>query len=215
MEAKFSARSHSPNLRPISIIIPCRNETRGTLIRAMQKLRASLGDYLIDAIIVENGSDNLDGIPDTRYYFVEEGGLGLALKIGLMKAAEERVFFLPADMSYDLTFVELAEYLDGADIVIASKFMPGSRVERPFSRMVASRLYELKNRYLEGVKVSDVTGAKMFKRSTVLPLLSECPHLGIRFEIDLILAAQKKKLRIEEVPAIVHDYGKGGLFRWL
>lgn len=199
----------------ISVIIPCRNEMRGTLIRAMNKMKTCLSDYVLDVLIVENGSDNLDGIPDTRYYFIEQGGLGIALKVGLMKAKEEHVFFLPADMSYDLTFIELAEYLDGADIVIASKFMPGSKVERPFSRMVASRLYELKNRYLEGVKVSDVTGAKMFKKSTILPLLSECPHLGIRFEIDLILAAQKKKLKIEEVPAIVHDYGKGGLFRWL
>jgi glycosyltransferase involved in cell wall biosynthesis len=203
-----------PQLVPISIIIPCRNETRGTLIRALDKLQTTLHDYLLDVIIVENGSDNLENIPNTRWYLVEQGGLGLALKIGLMKAANERVFFLPADMSYDLTFVELASYLEGADIVIASKFLPGSRVERPFTRQLASRLYEMKNRYLEHLTVTDVTGAKMFRRSTVLPLLSECPHLGIRFEVELLKAAQRRKMVVEEIPAIVHDYGKRGLMRW-
>lgn len=215
MQSKFATRYVSPNYRPISIVIPCRNENRGTLVRAMSKLKTALNDYLLDVLIIENGSDNLDGIPDSRYYFIEEGGLGLALKIGLMKAAEERVFFLPADMSYDLSFVDLAEYFDSADIVIASKFLPASKVYRPFDRQLMSRLYELKNRYWEGVKVSDVTGAKMFRRSSVLPLLSECPHLGIRFEVELIKAAEKKGLKIEEVPAIVHDYGKRGVMRWL
>jgi hypothetical protein len=63
--------------------------------------------------------------------------------------------------------------------------------------------------------VSDATGAKMYRRSKILPLLSQCVSPGIKFEIELIKAAQAKGLKIKELPAIVHDYGQRGIFRWL
>jgi glycosyltransferase involved in cell wall biosynthesis len=216
MQSKYADKDESSLwFKEISILIPCRNEMRGTLVRAMAKLQHTLKDYTLDIMIIENGSDNLDGIPDARYHFIEQGGLGIALKIGLMKARHEKVFFLPADMSYDLSFIDMALYFDMADIVIASKFVHGSKVERPLSRRIGSRLYSLKNRYWEGLKVRDATGAKMFNRRTVLPLLADCDSIGIAFEIELIKAAMKNHLNIKEIPAIVHDYGKRGLFRWL
>jgi glycosyltransferase involved in cell wall biosynthesis len=215
MLSKFSsAIKETSAFTPISVIIPCRNEMRGTLLRAMKKLETSLNSYLIDVLIIENGSDNLDAIPDTRYYFVEQGGLGVALKLGLIKAAEEAVFFLPADMSYDLTFVDFA-ILEDADMVIASKFVKGASVERPFIRSLVSKIYHYENKFMNHLTVSDATGAKMYRRSKILPLLSQCVSPGIKFEIELIKAAQAKGLKIKELPAIVHDYGQRGIFRWL
>jgi glycosyltransferase involved in cell wall biosynthesis len=214
MQNRFE-QDQSERFAPISVIIPCRNEGRRKVKAAINKLTMFASQHPLDILVVENGSDYLEGIDDARYYPIEQGGLGLALKLGLMRAHEEKVFFLPADMSYDLSFIDMALYFDMADIVIASKFLKGSRVERPWQRQVASRIYGLKNRYWEGVKVHDVTGAKMFDRRKVLPLLGECHSIGIRFEIELIKAAIRHKLSIKEIPAIVHDYGKGGLFRWL
>ena len=55
----------------------------------------------------------------------------------------------------------------------------------------------------------------MYRRSTIMPLAAECSGLGIGFEIELIKACMKERLSIKEIPAIVHDYGKKGVFRWL
>ena len=161
-------------------------------------------------IILENGSKKLAGkFPwtEARYFQREQKGLGWALKEGLKRSTFDRVIFLPADMSYSLDFVPraLTELSNGTDLVIGSKLMPGSTVKRPLTRKMISRAYSWLNQ-ARGLKVKDATGTKGFKKKQVLPLIEYCPSDGIEFEIQLLKAASKARLKVKEISVSVNDF---------
>jgi glycosyltransferase involved in cell wall biosynthesis len=201
--------------RPISIVIPAHRETRKTLKRSLSALNLALSqDYDLDVVIVENGSDELEDIQGTRHYQIEESGLGIALKLGIQKARWQDTFFLPADMSYDLSFVDFA-LQEQADIVIGSKKVEGSVVHRPFTSKAVSWVYAEYLRRMKGIRLLDITGVKLYRRSRVLPLLTETTSPGIAFEVELMQLAQARGLTIKEIPVIVHDRDRGGVLRWV
>ncbi len=197
----------------VSIVMPCRNETQGLVASSVKKLRAELEGMKLDIMVVENGSHMLRRIPGTRYFNTSAGGLGIALKLGIRKAKHENVVFLPADMSYDLSFVGTA-LIEDADIVIGSKSVRGSVVERPIKRKIVSKVYGWKTRIGNGIHVKDITGVKLYKKSKVVPLLAFCKSEGIRFEVELQKEAEKHGLRVKEIPVIVHDYRETKILEW-
>lgn len=198
----------------ISVVIPAHNESRGVLKKSLEMLQQRLTDYEYEVVIVENGSAELEDIPGTRYYQVEPAGLGLALKYGILKANNENVFYLPADMSYDLSFVDFAMQ-EEADLVIGSKKVKGSVVDRPITGKMASFLYTIWVRLGKGVHVKDVTGVKRYRRTRLLPLVLQCVSPGIGFEVELVLKMEKAGLQIKEIPVVVHDREKRGVLRWV
>lgn len=171
-------------------------------------------------LILENGSRKLDGCfgwTEARYFQRDERGLGWALREGIRKSSYDSVFFLPADMSYDLDFVPraLRELSDGVDIVIGSKALKGSEVDRPLMRKVISEAYGWYTTLVHGLAILDVTGTKGYKRCKVEPLLDSCSKNGIGFEIQLFKAAKKKGLQVKEIPVKVRDFRPShfGLYR--
>ncbi|MDE1854533.1 MAG: glycosyltransferase [Thaumarchaeota archaeon] len=164
-------------------------------------------------IILENGSKNLAGkfaYTEARYVQRDQPGLGWALREGIRRSSNEKVVFLPADMSYDLDFVPraLTHLQNGTDIVIGSKMVKGSEVERPLKRKVLSELYSFYVNYVHNLSILDVTGTKGFKKSKVAPLLDSCGKDGIAFEVQLLKAAKKAGLRVKEIPVKVNDFRK-------
>jgi glycosyltransferase involved in cell wall biosynthesis len=161
-------------------------------------------------LIMENGSellkDKFDGI---RYFHRDERGLGWALREGIRNASCKQVFFLPADLSYDLTFVKQAQgYLDtGYDMVLGSKAHMSSVVDRPFKREMLSFFYNgyFRLRYGPGWP-HDITGVKAWKKWSVMPLLQRCKDDGIHFEVELMREALKEGLRSIEIAVIVQDF---------
>ena len=198
----------------ITVLIPAHRESRSVMKHSIALVNSRLREYDSEILIVENGSDELEDLPNTRYYSIEQGGLGIALRYGLLKASNEHIFFLPADMSYDLSFVDFALQQD-ADLVIGSKAVDGSKVDRPMTSKAVSFAYGRYVKWRYGLKVHDATGAKLYRRSTVLPVAEKIADTGISFEVKLIQMLQKAGRRIIEIPVIVHDRDRRGTLRWL
>lgn len=195
----------------LSIVVPCFNEP-------LEQFRASLsvmdGYFAFEPefLIMENGSELLKGrftYPRYRYFHRPERGLGWALREGIRNASSSEVYFLPADLSYDLSFVSQARaYLHtGYSMVIGSKGLADSQVFRPMKRQFISEVYNtaLKLRYGPGWP-SDITGTKAYIRRDVLPLLDHCDSDGIYFEVQLMKALRMNGLRVKEIAVKVKDH---------
>lgn len=174
-------------------------------------------DFQAEFLIVENGSDILYpsfayGEPlyngRYRYFWGHERGLGWALKQGIQSASWPYVFFLPADLSYDLCFVKQAKaYLEtGYSLVIGSKALHDSQVKRPLKRKAISAAYNLSLRTLYGHQwPRDITGTKAYRKRDIAPLLSRCDSNGIYFEVQLMKAVINARLRSKEIAVTVKD----------
>ena len=195
-----------------SVIVPCYNEP---YLEVMKNVSFMEGYFMRkpEFLLMENGSNllykKLEYDSRVRYFWRYERGLGWALKEGLKRASWPTAFFLPADLSYDLSFVEHAKgYLEtGYSLVIGSKALGDSEVHRPLKRQIISEVYNglLKLRYGSGWP-GDITGVKAYKRKDIIPLLDETKSEGIQFEVELMKAIRQKGLRCKEIAVSVRDY---------
>src|SRR5205823_7252505 len=137
-----------------------------------------------------------------------------AVKTGALASRGDWIALIDADL--DLDPASVPAYLDSArrdqlDFAIGSKRHPGSVVDYPRSRRVASWCYQQLNRLLFRLDVRDTqVGLKVFSRrivDDVMPLL-----LVKRFAFDLELLAVASALgydRVRELPVRL-DYRFSG-----
>jgi len=168
----------------------------------------------VELIVVSDGS--IDGTAerllesrsdrDIRVIHYDRNlGKGYAVKAGALAAHGDWVALVDDDL--DLDPASIPEFLDVArreqlDFAIGSKRHPGSTVQYPRSRRIASWCYQQLNHMLFRLDVRDTqVGLKVFSRSVVdevVPLL-----LVKRFAFDLELLAVATALghgRIKELP---------------
>nr|WSX52913.1 polyprenol monophosphomannose synthase [Streptomyces sp. NBC_00974] len=93
--------------------------------------------------------------------------------------------------------------LEGADLVLGSRWVPGGRVVNwPKSREFLSRGGSTYSRMMLGVPIRDVTGGyRAFRRETLEGLgLEDVASAGYCFQVDLARRAVRKGFRVVEVP---------------
>jgi hypothetical protein len=108
------------------------------------------------------------------------------------------------DLSVEPEFItQSLRLLDEYDIVVGSKRLGSGLDGRPLSRRLASMAFHGLVRGLSGTSLSDTTCAKAYRGSLVRGLLDLVPSGSRVFETELLLEAEKKGLRIKEVPVRV------------
>lgn len=192
----------------VSIIIPAYREY-DSLQKNIPYLAARFPRE--DIHVIENGSKIA---PDFSFLAVRtstlnQKGLGIALRFGILTAYHKVVVFLPADLSFDLRFVRESEAIINAgwDLVIGSKMHYESKVQRPYDRRLISGLYNATWDLVYNLGVNDLTGVKAYNRESVKTLLGSNLGDGIRFEVNLIHEMRKRHMRILEIPVEVKDFG--------
>lgn len=135
---------------------------------------------------------------------IREGrkGFGTALKDGARSSSGEAVVPVMADLSDDLGVVpEMARLLEeGADIVVASRYMRGGRTIGVTPKQRLSRLYSWLVHLLSTVPCQDVSNSfKAYRRR----VWETVPTRGISFDlsVELTVKAAAEGYRIAEVPA--------------
>lgn len=179
----------------------------------VQYLSGALQSY--EVILVENGSQDetlaiargLAGALDhVRVLELPEPSLGGALKLGVAEASHDKVVFFPMDLSVDLGFIPLSvESLDDFDVVVGSKRMGPGLDHRPLQRRLLSRGFHGLVRGLFRTGLTDTTCVKAFRRSRVLGVFKEVPSSSRVFDTEVMLAAQRDGLRVEELPVEVEE----------
>jgi len=132
-------------------------------------------------------------------------GKGFSVRRGFAAASGERLVFIDADLSLPVDGLApmMARFDDGADVVIASRAVAGSRVvgAPPAMRTVMSRVFNFVVQAIAVPGFGDTQcGFKGFTAAAARQVFSR--HLSDRFgfDVEALFLARKLGLRIVEMP---------------
>lgn len=131
-------------------------------------------------------------------------GKGGAIRAGFDRIEEaELIGFVDADMATPPeAFHQLLPPLREYDAVIASRWLPESRVEcQPFRRRLASRVFHAIVWALLGLPFRDTQcGAKVLRREALLAVRRELFIADMAFDVNLLFLLRRAGFRILEHP---------------
>jgi glycosyltransferase involved in cell wall biosynthesis len=205
-------------LPPFTVVIPCFNEQA----RIGETLRLTL-DYLTsnargsELIVVNDGSTDETGAiarkilgeTNLQTRLLENfpnRGKGAAVRSGLLAAREPIALFSDADLSTPLEETpKLIEPIakGEVDIAFGSRALDRSLIgiHQPWQREQGGRVFNLLVRVATGLPFWDTQcGFKAFRLDVCRPILEAARVKGFAFDVELLLLAQRARLRIREIP---------------
>src|SRR4051812_5707269 len=171
---RFSASATSPE---ISIVIPALNEQEN-----LELLLPLIDDALqqpgieAEVIVVDGGSkDDSRGVAQrlgARVIEQTDPGYGGALSAGFAATGAPYVVTMDADLSHPPTFLkDFWEQRQSADLVIASRYVPGGQADMGAGRRVLSALLNRTYAIVLGIKLRDLSsGFRMYNRRVLTEL---------------------------------------------
>jgi len=206
----------------VSLILPAYNEAERIegAVRKVREVLEGIG-YSWEIIIAEDGST--DGTDEIAFRIADGErirvlhsekrlGRGNAIMRGAREARGRVVAFMDVDMATDLRHLkELIDsvLVEGYDVAIGSRLAEGSNASRPLSREIASRLYNFLVRFLLGSRIRDhQCGFKAFKREVLIEVGEEVRDGHWFWDTEFLVLAQRKGLRIKEIPVEWKHGGK-------
>jgi putative flippase GtrA len=199
----------------IDVVVPVYNEQAG-LERSIRNLHRYLRTQLPFSwriVIADNASTDatpaiagalareLRGVEVLR---LERKGRGLALREAWSRSDARVVCYMDVDLSTDLRGLLplVAPLLSGhSDVAIGSRLARGARVVRGPKRELISRSYNLLLHGVLRARFSDAQcGFKALRREAAEALLCDVRDDGWFFDTELLVLAQRRGLRIHEVP---------------
>jgi glycosyltransferase involved in cell wall biosynthesis len=199
----------------LQVVIPAHNEQE-TLARSVLRLHHFLSQefpYSWIITIADNASVDATpqisaalatDLPHLNVVRLEQKGRGRALRAAWSGSHARVVAYMDADLSTDLRALLplVAPLLSGhSEIAIGSRLLRSARVHRGFKREFISRSY---NRLLHSVlhaRFSDAQcGFKAVRADALRDLLPSVQDESWFFDTELLILAQRRGLRIHEVP---------------
>jgi putative flippase GtrA len=199
----------------VEIVIPVYNEERA-LAATVYRLHGFLSRQLPfswQITIADNAStdctpeiaealvESLDGVEVLR---LEQKGRGRALRAAWSASSARVLAYMDVDLSTDLRGLLplLAPVLSGhSQVAIGSRLAAGSRVARGARRELISRAYNTILRTVLRARFSDAQcGFKAVRADALDELLPAIRDEGWFFDTELLVLAQRRGMRIHEVP---------------
>jgi dolichol-phosphate mannosyltransferase len=222
----------SPPKHPrYSLVVPVYNEAENiaSFCKALADLPAGHEVLICHDFEGDDTLAELDRLPreekpaSLRFVLNTLGpGVRYAIEAGMREAAAPVVVVTMADISDDFSRVEamVAGVEAGADVVCASRYMPGGRqIGGPRIKAMLSRLAGLTLHRLSGLPTRDPTNSfKAYSREFLRRTRIESPA-GFALAMELTVKAHFGGGRVEEVPATWRGRTKGTsrfrLLSWL
>jgi len=202
-------------MKKINITIPVYNEEQileANILRLFDFCQKNLLDQW-QIVIADNAStDQTKAIaqklsqihPQIIYFPLPQKGKGLAIKKAWQNFPADYYLFMDADLSTDLaTLPELINELKGGQfyLVVGSRYLPASQLERTWSRILISKIYNLIIKILFNCPVKDMAngfkGAGQKIITNILPLIKNEQWF---FDSELILLTYLNGYKIKEIP---------------
>ncbi len=195
----------------ISFVIPTFNEA-SHIVDSLEKLIKFISKYNHEIIIVDDGKDNtFELINDFKKKSLNEikiikgnrKGKGAGVKLGLLEAKGEIVFYLDSDLTIPLENIDIfIEEIRNSnyDIVIGKRIL--SLKDKSFARIIFSlilliigRLFVFHSNYFYDTQC----GFKAFKRDSVKKLISKQQVDGGMFDLELMYIAKLHSMKISQI----------------
>lgn len=211
-------------LPPYTLIIPAYNE-EDRIARLLSQIGDAKGEILF---VCEGGDSTPDRVaefsrchPDVCIRCDRRNGRlgkGGAILEGMRQARSSLVGYMDADASTSFPqMLALFSHLDGADVVIGSRWVEGSILEtqQDFVRRLESRIFNGLIRILFNLPYKDTQcGAKVFKKAVIDAVIEDMVSTGFEFDVELLWRIRNAGFRIREHPISWNNMGnsrvKGG-----
>ena len=145
-------------------------------------------------------------------------GKGYSVRRGFREARGERLVFIDADLSLPIEGLEgmMARFDAGADVVIASRTAPGSRVEgaAPAGRDMMSRIFNLAVQAIALPGLTDTQcGFKGFTAAAAKAIFGVAQSDRFGFDVEALFLARKHGFTIVELPVVCRYHGGSSVNR--
>ena len=209
------ARRGTSGRPDVEIVIPVHNE-RVALERSVRMLHGFLSitfPFSWQITVVDNASTDgtlrlawrlMYELAEVQATHLPDKGRGRALRAAWSVSRAEVVAYMDVDLSTDLAaLLPLVAPLMSAhsDVAIGTRLHPAARVTRSAKRELISRGYNRLLRLAVRARFSDAQcGFKALRTETAHELLPQVSDQGWFFDTELLVLAQRRGLRIHEVP---------------
>jgi dolichol-phosphate mannosyltransferase len=208
------------------VIIPTYNEIEN-IARMLDMVLAFPERFHV--LIVDDGSPDgtanivktyISKFPDQLFILerTEKSGLGRAYIAGFNWAlARDYEYILEMDCDFshnpkDLSRLKAACEVDGADLSVGSRYVPGGKLENwPYNRVLLSYFASVYVRIITFMNVKDATaGFVCYKRNLLKTIdLDKIRFVGYAFQIEMKYAAHSLGFKISEIPITFTDRMEG------
>jgi dolichol-phosphate mannosyltransferase len=193
----------------LSVVLPAYEEAEN-LRNLLPALKASAGAITASyEILVVDTATPRDATPEVCAdigvtYVPREGGdyYGHAVRTGIARSRGQYVVLMDADGSHSPTFLpKLWSPRESADVVIASRYMPGGKTENPAILIFMSLMVNVVFRTVLGLNCRDVSNSfRLYRGDDLRALRLSCNNFDIVEEILVLLSFTHPGYRIHEVP---------------
>ena len=204
----------------ISLCIPMYNES-SIIANTAQELYEYMNEHFDDYEIIFSDDGSRDGsveivrnlnLPNVKVVGYEKNqGKGCAVRHGVLASCGDMVIFTDADLAYGVDVIkEAVEIMAKGEynVVVASRAKHKEGYEGyTLIRKLASKTYIKVINLFGGIKISDSQcGFKAFDGQMGRKIFSYCKTNNFAFDLEVILIAQKMKLKIYELPAKIINH---------
>lgn len=142
---------------------------------------------------------------------LQHRGKGAAVRSGVEAATGDPIVFLDADLTIPVEIVDLflAALDTGADIAIASRYVPGSVVDRPWWRRVMGDAFRTAVHVLVPTDIRDTQcGGKMYTAEAAKDLFGKQRLNGFAFDAEVLFLARRAGYMVREIPFALRQHGE-------
>jgi dolichol-phosphate mannosyltransferase len=196
----------------LAVLIPAWNERANLelLIPALREVLGKLG-VAAEIIVIDGGSQ--DGTAEragawgVRVLRQKERGYGGALLTGFNATNASFIITMDADLSHPPVFIEpLWQRRADAEVLIASRYVPGGRAEMTRSRLLLSRILNHTFGWLLSMPVRDLSSGFRLYHRKVLASINPVAR-DFDFLQEVLIRVYSQGWRVAETP---FDYAPRG-----
>jgi dolichol-phosphate mannosyltransferase len=189
----------------VTVIVPALNE-RENIIIAIPQIRKIVEKLGITAEILIVDGNSSDGTREAaealgaRVVVQKERGYGGALLAGFAEARSQYIATMDADLSHPPEFLEqFWRCRNSADLLIASRYVPGGKAEMSVTRYLLSRVLNFTFAKVLSIPLRDMSsGFRLYKREIVAGLKLESSDFDVLEEI--LVKAYNEGWQVRELP---------------
>ncbi|HLC74627.1 MAG TPA: polyprenol monophosphomannose synthase [Candidatus Nanoarchaeia archaeon] len=203
----------------VSVVLPSYNE-KGNIAEAIARVEKSLGDRLLEIIVVDDNSPDLtwqvvQDLNNKKVRLIRrinEKGLASALSRGVTEAKGSVVVWMDCDLGLPPEDVPrlVAAIEQGADVAIGSRYVAGGADKRAWLRGFLSTIMNYFAMAVLSTKVHDYTSGFAAAKKTVMDDIGINPHGFGEYFVEFAYRCIKKGYNVTEV-GYHYSYRKSGV----
>ena len=163
-------------------------------------------EYEIIIIDTEKPLDNTEEVCSefgARYINQRYPNFGGAFRTGIEEARYDKFLIMDSDGSHNPKYISdiYAEFKNGADIVIGSRYTKGGVTNDAKSSIVMSKILNTVFRFITGIKAKDIsTDFRMYDTKQLKNVSLSCRNYDVLQEVLLRMKINNKDLIVREIP---------------